>query len=61
METPKRKKLITYIDADMWDEAAEQAVREDRSTASVVRRALRKYLTQQKHLRETRAANDSVH
>jgi len=48
VERPPRKKLIAYIDADMWDAAAEQAQLEDRSTASLIRKALRLYLVERK-------------
>ena len=44
MERPPQKKLITNIDVDMWERAQRRAVQEDRSAASLVRKALRLYL-----------------
>jgi hypothetical protein len=39
-----RRKLITEVDEDLYEEAKEQAKREDRSLAALVRHAMRTYL-----------------
>ncbi len=44
MAKPKRKKLIAYIDAEVWDALQERAKVEDRSATAVVRVAVGEYL-----------------
>ena len=39
-----RRKLIAYIDAQVWEATQRRAKVEDRSATSVVRKALRIYL-----------------
>ena len=44
MAETKRKKLIAYIDEDVWQALQERAEIEDRSATAVVRVAIGEYL-----------------
>jgi hypothetical protein len=43
----KKKKLITEVEPDLYEQMSEQAKKEDRSLAAMIRHALRTYLGSQ--------------